>query len=266
VVAADGVHSVIGKRLGLNRRWPRTHLAIDMMEETPTATLCADRPDVLWAACAYDGLEGYAYIFPKAHHVNVGIGCLLSHFDAEVHARPEGLQAAFVSSLLRRGILRGRRDPSTFTPYLIPVGGPLPVTTAGRVLLVGDAGGFVNGTTAEGIYYAMVSGHLAAEAIAVARRAATDDAGRRYTRRWRREIGPELSDAVAFQRLLFADSAQVARLIRRGSSTSRLTAAILAYFRGERTYAALRRRIALRHPFTAVRLARRRLAPRRTAS
>ena len=35
----------------------------------------------------------------------------------------------------------------------------------GRVLLAGDAGGFVNGFTAEGIYYAMVSGDLAARAV-----------------------------------------------------------------------------------------------------
>lgn len=263
VVAADGVHSVIGKRLGVNPRWPRTHLAIDMMEETSTATLRAEQPDQLWAAYAYEGLEGYAYIFPKARHVNVGIGCLLSHFDAEVDAAPETLQAAFVDSLLRRGVLHGRRDPATFTPYLIPVGGPLPVTTLPRVLWAGDAGGFVNGVTAEGIYYAMVSGTLAGEAIAAARRAGSADAATRYDHHWKREIGAELGDAVALQRLLFAGRRQVTDLIRRASNDSPLTTAILQYFRGERSYDALRRQIVFRHPITAVRLARHRLAPRR---
>ena len=32
------------------------------------------------------------------------------------------------------------------------------MTATRRVMLAGDAGGFVNGITAEGIYYAMVSG------------------------------------------------------------------------------------------------------------
>ncbi len=64
IVAADGVHSVIAKRTGVNARWPRTHLAIDMMEETPSPVLEAVRPDVLWVAYAYRGLEGYAYVFP----------------------------------------------------------------------------------------------------------------------------------------------------------------------------------------------------------
>jgi 3-dehydroquinate synthase len=47
----------------------------------------------------------------------------------------------------------------------VPVGGPVKTTATKRVLLAGDAGGFVNGITAEGIYYAMVSGELAADAV-----------------------------------------------------------------------------------------------------
>ncbi len=64
-----------------------------------------------------------------------------------------------------------RRDQ--FTPFLIPIGGPLRRTADRRVLLAGDAGGFVNGFSAEGIYYAMVTGDLAAEAILDARREST---------------------------------------------------------------------------------------------
>jgi geranylgeranyl reductase family protein len=169
-VAADGVHSVLAKRLGVNARWPRTHMAIDMMEETPVETLRATAPDVLWMAYAHGGLDGYAYIFPKVRHVNVGIGCVLAHFDAHVETRPYDLQRAFVSSLVERGVLEGHSDPSTFTPFLIPVGGPLPRGAYGRVLFAGDAGGFVHAITAEGIYYAMVTGDLAARAIVEAAR------------------------------------------------------------------------------------------------
>lgn len=266
VIAADGVHSVIAKRLGLNARWPRTHLAIDMMEETPTHTLRAERPDVLWVAYGYDALDGYAYVFPKAHHVNVGIGCLLSHFDAAVDAKPYDLQTAFVNSLVDRGVLHGRSDRDAFTPFLIPVGGPLPQTWRGRVLLAGDAGGFVNGVTAEGIYYAMVSGELAGRAVAAARDARSDDAGIRYERLWRSEIGAELTDAAALQRFLFSERNRVADMVRRASGAGRLTDELLQYFRGDLSYGSLRRRILFRHPFTAMKLARMRFAPRREAA
>lgn len=35
VIAADGVNSVIARRLGLNTGWPKAHLALDMMLESP---------------------------------------------------------------------------------------------------------------------------------------------------------------------------------------------------------------------------------------
>ena len=39
VIAADGVNSVIARRLGMNPGWPAARLALDMMEETPVAAL-----------------------------------------------------------------------------------------------------------------------------------------------------------------------------------------------------------------------------------
>jgi geranylgeranyl reductase family protein len=257
VVAADGVHSVIGKRLGVQARWPRRSLAIDMMEETPEATLRATHPDVLWVAYAHDGLDGYAYVFPKARHVNVGIGCVLSHFDAHVTDAPYVLQQRFVSSLVTRGVLAGQSDRRTFTPFLIPVGGPLPRTAHGRVLFAGDAGGFVHAITAEGIFYAMVSGDLAGRAIAEAgvlgdpRRV-----GARYERAWRREIGAELRDAVRIQKYLFSSHARVARVVSGAATTPAMTRLILDYFKGHVPYAAVRRRMMWRFPMTIVRLAR----------
>ena len=261
VVAADGVHSVTAKRLGANAHWPETRLAIDMMEETPIETLSASRPDVLWVAYAYQGLDGYAYIFPKTRHVNVGIGCLLSHFKREVDAAPYDLQQQFIGTLVERGALSGRSDRSHFTPFLIPVGGPLQPAYRGRVLFAGDAGGFVNAITAEGIYYAMVSGELAGRAIAdAAARAA--DAGPGYEHLWRAEIGAELDDAVLIQRYLFSSHDRVARVVRGAAAAPALVRLLLEYVTGALPYAALRRRMFLKFPGTMWRVARERLSAR----
>jgi geranylgeranyl reductase family protein len=266
VVAADGVHSVIAKRLGVNGRWPRTHVALDMMEETPNASLRAADPGILWVAYAHGGLDGYAYVFPKIHHVNVGIGCLLSHYDAAVQARPYELQQAFVTALAERGVLEGDSDRSCFTPFLIPVGGPLRRTSHRSVLFTGDAGGFVNAITAEGIYYAMVSGELAGRAIVEGRARGLplghDAAGRLYERSWRREIGAELRDATILQRYLFSSHVRVARAVRSAAGLPWLTDMILEYFRGERPYADVRRTVLLRFPATALRLVRERFSAR----
>jgi geranylgeranyl reductase family protein len=253
VVAADGVHSVIAKRLGVYTQWPKTGLAIDMMEETPVGTLRASRPDVLWVAYAYGGLDGYAYVFPKTHHVNVGIGCLLSHFRGEMPGRPYALQQGFVSALADAGVLAGQSDRRHFTPYLIPVAGPLQPASRGPVLFAGDAGGFVNAFTAEGIYYAMVSGEQAGRALAASRDAGT--ASRTYDRSWRAEIGAELADSVRVQRYLFGKHDRVNRAVRALSSANGLVDDVLAYTRGDVSYRALRRRIAMKFPLAALRLA-----------
>ncbi|MEO7191869.1 MAG: NAD(P)/FAD-dependent oxidoreductase [Vicinamibacterales bacterium] len=258
VIAADGVHSVVAKRLGVNARWPRTHLALDMMEETPVDQLRATRPDVLWVAYAHRGLDGYAYVFPKTNHVNVGIGCLLSHYDDAVDARPYELQQEFVESLVDRQVLEGRSDRRCFTPFLIPVGGPMRRTSVGRVLFAGDAGGFVNAITAEGIYYAMVSGDLAARAIVAQRGVDGERPGPTYERLWRAELGTELRDATVLQRYLFSSHARVARVLRGAARAPWLTDLILQYTRGELPYSSVRRRVLLRFPLTALKLARER--------
>jgi geranylgeranyl reductase family protein len=254
VVAADGVHSVIGKRLGVNAKWPAKSIAIDMMEETPHATLRAAHPDEVWIAYAYNGLDGYSYIFPKTRHVNVGIGCLLSHFKGEMPGRPYDMQVGFVQSLVASGELEGRSDRQYFTPYLIPVGGPLAKTYRGRVLFIGDAGGFVNGFTAEGIYYAMISGELAGQAI-LESRGVPAAAGPRYQKGWKREMGAELRDSVLIQRYLFGSHDRVNRVVRGGRELPWLTTAMVDYVAGKRSYAALRRDVLLRSPATAARLA-----------
>ena len=261
VIAADGVHSVVAKRLGVNPRWPRTRVALDMMEETSVQTLRATDPDVLWVAYARDGLDGYAYVFPKVRHVNVGIGCLLSHFDAHVDAHPYDLQRSFVESLVQQRVLEGQSDKASFTPFLIPVGGPLERAWHGRVLFAGDAGGFVNAITAEGIYYAMVSGELAARALVDQRGTDRPAAnGRLYERLWRSELGAELGDATLLQRYLFSNHDRVARVVKGAGDMRWFTDMVLAYTRGERSYSAVRRTVIWRFPATALRLLRERLS------
>src|SRR5207248_7745166 len=54
VIAADGVHSVVARRLGLNRGWPASSIALDMMEETPREQLRDIDPSTLWVSYGYE--------------------------------------------------------------------------------------------------------------------------------------------------------------------------------------------------------------------
>jgi geranylgeranyl reductase family protein len=258
VIAADGVNSVIARRLGLNKGWPRAKLALDMMEETPAETLRATEPETLSVFYGYGGAHGYAYIFPKKAHLNVGIGYVLPFFDEQVDVAPYDLQRSFVGDLLGRGMVAGESRREHFTPFLIPIGGPLKTTAAGRVLLAGDAGGFVNGFSAEGIYYAMVTGELAAEAVIAARRNGGIEpapARRAYVRAWRKELGPELRDSVLIQKYLFHVPERMDRVVRGANARPEFSRILVDYASGRLPYRAARRRLLWHFPRLLPRLA-----------
>jgi geranylgeranyl reductase family protein len=258
VIAADGVNSVIARRVGLNPGWPREKLALDMMEETPVETLRAAEPDTLSVFYGYRGAHGYAYIFPKRAHLNVGIGYLLPYFRDRVDAAPYNLQRDFVGDLLVRGLAAGESRRDHFTPFLIPIGGPLATTAQGRVLLAGDAGGFVNGFSAEGIYYAMVTGELAADAVLSARRDGVIDpvrARRGYVRAWRREIGAELRDSVLIQKYLLHSPERMDRVVRGAKARPEFSRILVDYASGRLSYHAARRRLLWHFPKLLPRLA-----------
>jgi len=262
VIAADGVHSVVARRLGLNRGWPSSAIALDMMEETPRSALRDVDPSALWVSYGYGSArtpvpfaaEGYAYIFPKRDHVNIGIGYVLDHFRRNVNGAPYELQKELVGTLRARGIVEGESVRRNFTPYMIPVGGPLAEPGRGRVLLAGDAGGFVNGFTAEGIYYGMVSGELAAKTVIAAQEGGVHSLARRYRRACDREIGVELRDSVFIQRFLFADRTRIARIILGAQEEPALRNEFLECAMGRIPYRQLRRRLAIRAPLLAARL------------
>jgi flavin-dependent dehydrogenase len=295
VISADGVHSVVARRLGLTRGWHASAVALDMMEETPRAALRDADPSALWVAYGYDagiadrGMrsadriadrianrnpqslrnpqpairngavpngaapQGYAYIFPKRDHVNIGVGYVLSHYRETVNAAPYELQRGLVARLRDRGLVAGESVRANFTPFIVPVGGPLREPGRGRVLLAGDAGGFVNGFTAEGIYFAMVSGDLAARAV-------LQTAGNpAVMARWYRsachyETGAELRDSVAIQHFLFADRHRIARVIDGSLHETAMTRLIVDFVAGGGSYRALRRRLFARSPRLAGRL------------
>src|SRR5262249_28109119 len=274
VIAADGVHSVIARRLGLNPGWPASRVALDMMEETPREQLRDLDPSTLWVSYGHRpdesriggngrsgrkenhaASEGYAFVFPKRDHVNVGIGYVLDHYRNAIDASPYELQRGFVDHLRRRGVMEGESVRRNFTPFIIPVGGPLRQPGCGRVLLAGDAGGFVNGFTAEGIYYAMVSGDVAARTITSTPAGALTNLARRYRRAVQREIGAELRDSVLIQRYLFADRRRIADVINGASQEPGLTRLILDFAVGRLSYSSLPWGVVARVPRVAAHLA-----------
>jgi geranylgeranyl reductase family protein len=224
VIGADGVNSVVARAVGLSQGFPDDVLAIDTMEETPLEELSMAEPDTMYVAYGYKGRPGYGYVFPKRRHVDAGVGFMVPFFKHTLGGSPLEHHTRFLQEAGALGIVRGRSNPDNFKAYRLPLGGPLARTFADRVLLCGDAAGFVNAYTGEGIYHAMVTGEhagtTAAEALAAGDLSAAGLAA--YEQRWRAEVGDELGDAVRIQRRLFGDPSLADTIIRAASLDARL--------------------------------------------
>jgi geranylgeranyl reductase family protein len=224
VVGADGVNSVVARAAGLTTGFPDAALAIDTMEETPLDELSMTDPETMYVAYGYKGRPGYGYVFPKRDCVDFGVGYLLPFYKRALAGPPYPHHARFLDDVVARGVVRGRSNPDNFKAYRLPLGGPLPRTYGERVLICGDAGGFVNAYTGEGIYHAMVTGRHAGEVAADAVIVGDGSAARlaEYERRWRAEIGVELADSLRIQRRLFANPALADAIIRAAALDARL--------------------------------------------
>lgn len=146
LVGADGVNSQVRRMTG-EHGWFRKGLAIEAnLPSEAAGDLIFDFAPVA---------RGYGWAFPKGDHINVG---LYSMDHAETLNR--GRLSAYMAQ--RFGAGAEARD---YIGQYLGFGAAGDRGRASRILLAGDAGGFADPLTGEGIYGAVVSGQVAAAAI-----------------------------------------------------------------------------------------------------
>ena len=161
VVAADGLHSPIRRALGLAVPAGR-HPRFGLRRHLRTAPW-SPYVEVHW------GREVEAYVTPVADDL-VGVAVLAStrgSFDDRLRALPE------LADLV------GNAEPATDVRGAGPLRQGARRRVAGRVLLVGDAAGYVDALTGEGLALAFAQAGAAVAAI-------TDGVPERYERDWAR--------------------------------------------------------------------------------
>ncbi len=174
VVGADGVHSLVARRLGLSRHGaPRRLALVAHFEGAAGACDCGEMfvrgGRYLGLAPIGRDLVNVAAVVPASEARAIARDPA-AFLTAEVRAYPE-LAARFAAARIAREVL---------------VAGPFARTTrrsvADGALLVGDAADFFDPFTGEGIFAALRGGRLAAEAVvqALARGGATRETLRPY--------------------------------------------------------------------------------------
>ncbi len=242
ILGADSANSVIARHTGLRSEAAHKEYAVDMMEETDYRRLDVKDRDSIYLFLTLTETFGYGYIFPKTAHLNLGFGCKLDWYLKALRGKGAEHHAAWVDKLKEKGDVTGETNRNGYKAFPIPVSGPLEKTYTNRVLLAGDAGGFVNAFTAEGIFYAMTSGSLAADTALTAIRKQRYDERElsAYQTAWQKEIGSDLQHAVEIQHRLFNGSGRMDALVRKAKEDPELLRLIIGYSMGASTYEQLR--------------------------
>jgi geranylgeranyl reductase family protein len=191
LIGADGASSRVAVKAGLRQGWSPGDYVLCANTDAPypperiTAFYGERFPFRVFLE--YGGIQGYGWVFPKKEHICVGIGALLKDGRS---IRP--LFRHFVQALRERNQIPSNLPEDKVYFDLDPVGGVyrVPSLVRGRVMLIGDAAGFVSGSTGEGIYPAMVSAEVAVDLVREALKGPSPAAVlERYNKKWRAELG-----------------------------------------------------------------------------
>ncbi|MGQ4912962.1 MAG: NAD(P)/FAD-dependent oxidoreductase [Candidatus Thorarchaeota archaeon] len=257
LVGADGVNSRVARSSGIKRRWKDDEIGLCIearvpMEEEDIMRITEGPygPDRVCIQIYFGGIDhGYAWAFPKRGEVSLGMGCLMP-YAAGLRRAWERFTREFSE---RYGVDVSVREEAAMR---VPLKGPIDSTVTGRVLLAGDAGGFVSPATGEGIYYAIETGQIAADTVADILQGDAADTGV-YEQRWRENIGRQLDAANYLAGLLFKSQKNMERIIQMAARDdvmrSHLTELVGSLRPYTETRRALMRRILTHHPLTGLR-------------
>lgn len=147
LVGADGVNSQV-RRMTSDDEWFRTAFAIE------ANVRCNSRKEDLVFDFA-PVMSGYGWVFPKNGYVNVGLFSL---------DKDERLNRSRLSAYIAKRF-GDNANPENFVGQHAGFGAAQHRPNKNRIFLAGDAGGFVDPLSGEGIYGAVISGQAAAAAI-----------------------------------------------------------------------------------------------------
>ncbi len=232
LIGADGVNSAVARAL-FGRAFDPQTIGFALEKELPPLS----NPDIASTVRVdFNAADwGYGWSFPKRGSTTVGIGGVqVRNPDMKARLRAYG-------ALLDQGDVEGMKG------HFLPFGDFKKRPGKGNVVLAGDAAGFVDPITGEGIGYALESGQMAAQAGIEALAANAPARTARIYQRKTRTLRRELTIARVLRPIVF--SKPMAPVFRRSfAGSQKVKRAYMRMLAGETDYPALLRLVARRLP------------------
>ena len=181
LIAADGAYSTVNRQFHLAH--PRANaVAIEVTIARADLHAAGDPP----LCFDFGAVElGYGWVFPKDDHLSVGLYTYRWGL--------KGLRERLLAYIAAKGLTPHDVASLRFDAHQVPVGGYRLSPSALPLYMVGDAGGFADALTGEGIYHAVESGRIAGETAVRVHRGDVGgaEAAALYRRRLWRSVLPD---------------------------------------------------------------------------
>jgi geranylgeranyl reductase family protein len=231
VVGADGAHSKVAKYLGIKRRLCYN---FGLAAEIYPGEKLLEKWAVLMGLDMGTIPAGYGWIFPKQDRLSVGVAG--TEKDAPYLKK-------YFERLLKANSLESSRLISLRGAYLPVMLRGSQITTS-HGLLVGDAAGFTDAATGEGIYFAIRSALLATKAIKISENPSNQTFF--YESYVNSEIWPEISLSWSvFRAFRMLDRFFPRFRFRITAESDRVWRALCRMIRGEADYRSLKKKLGL---------------------
>ena len=220
VIAADGALSPTAKMAGWKKDTrvlaPAIEYDIEVSDEEFKRLKDETRFDIDFIP------GGYAWSFPKKNHLNVGVGRLFGKGSLRQYGDK------YVKFLGIKEIVSEK-----IYGYQVPISTRKDGFVKNNVFLIGDAAGFADSLTAEGISNAILSGCLVAESI-IESELNPEKAGKIYLEKLNEKLLPELKSSYFLSRVFYKQTTIRNFFMRR--SPQRFAEYFTNIFMGEQEY------------------------------
>jgi len=224
IIGAGGMNDPVAKYMrrkeNLPEKWPKSDIGFVLMQECDVGEdFIKDRygeEKTSYFHLKPNSLYGYAWAFPKKDTLNMGIGAFWSYMKS---IDIKGAFRGYLKMLKKEGLAPPNLKIDDPKGAQIPLRGAIKTTYSDRILLLGDAAGFVSPIGGDGIYYAMSSGRIAAHVV---KQSTSEDSYvkstlSRYQDAWFSKWGRDLQVLCYFADKVFDKTEQVIRYAARDS-------------------------------------------------
>jgi flavin-dependent dehydrogenase len=226
IIGADGMRSIVAEKTNLREK--TDDICTCLMQEQPMEEKQLDKyfseKRIIHIFIKTQGIAGYGWVFPKKKHVNIGIGEFKTAVDK---SKPKtSLKETYekhIELLKKMKLLPGDFKIENLKGSTLPVF-PVEKTYSDRVLICGDAAGFINPITGEGIYYAMASGEIAAEVVveALNKGDTSENMLSKFQKQWKKDFGRDLELLGRFNQQWGKKSEKIVKLLTRDEKLAKL--------------------------------------------